>query len=231
MDMNKWIALCCLSFFLVPVVAHEVQPEGLVNLQATASLEVETDTMQAIIAVEAENHDPGILAQQINEKMAWALDLTKKYNDVKVKGGQYTSHQIYNKRIFKAWRGRQTITLESKNSAALGELIGKLQKKLLVKSLNYHVSKEKLDGINKRLIKQAIENFKEQALVITKEFGKNKYVLHHINVNQNNPQRPIYYAKSRMTADSTMIETAPANLQQNTSNIQVNISGTIRLIK
>jgi len=231
MEMNKWIALCCLSFFLSPALAHEVQPDGIVNLQASASLEVETDTMQAIIAVEAENHDPAVLAQQINKKMAWALDSAKKYSKVKVKGGQYTSHQIYNKRIFKAWRGSQTITLESKNSAALGELIGKLQKKLLVKSLSYHVSKKKLEGINKKLIKQAIENFKDQALVITSGFGKNKYVIRHINVNKNNPQRPIYYAKSRMMANSPMIESTPANLQQNTSNVQINISGTIRLIK
>lgn len=229
--MNKWILLLSIGFILSPAVAHEVQLEGIVNLQASASQEVETDTMLATIAVESENYDPSLLAQTINKEMAWALNTAKEYKDVKVKGGQYTSHQIYNKRIFKAWRGTQTITLESKNSDSLGKLVGQLQKKLLVKSLRYQVSKEKLASVNEGLVNQAIENFKKQAALITKGFDKNKYVIHQINVNHNNRHRPVYYAKSRMMSDSAMIESAPANLQQNTSKVQVNINGSIRLIK
>ncbi|PHS71982.1 MAG: hypothetical protein COB22_06090 [Cycloclasticus sp.] len=229
--MKTLILLISLSFFLTPAFAHETQLEGIVNLQASANIEIETDTMQATIAVEAENYDPAILAKKINEKMAWALKISKPFKDVNVKGGQYTSHQLYNKRIFKAWRGTQSITLESKNTEQLGQLIGILQKKLLVKSLRYHVSKEKLQAVNKALTIRAIENFKEQAKLITKGFDKNKYVIHQIHVNTNNQHRPVYYAKSRIMADSMMAKSAPANLQQNTSNIQVNINGSIRLIK
>ncbi|HIL91517.1 MAG TPA: DUF541 domain-containing protein [Cycloclasticus sp.] len=230
--MNKIILLLSLSALLTPAIAHEVQPEGIVNIQASASIEVETDTMQATIAVEAENYDPAVLAKKINEQMSWALLTAKSYKDIKVKGGQYTSHQLYNKRIFKAWRGTQHITLESKNSAELGELIGLLQKKLLIKSLRYKVSKEKIQIVNKQLTKQAIENFKEKAELITKGFDKNKYVIHQININANNQQQPVYYAKSRlMAADSMRAESMPAQLQQNTSNIRVNINGSIWLIK
>jgi predicted secreted protein len=229
--MNKFILLISLSFLVMPALAHETQLEGIVNLQSSASAEVETDTMIANIAVEAENYDPALLAKKINEQMAWALKTAKPYKDVKVKGGQYTSHQLYNKRIFKAWRGTQSITLESKDIAQLGELIGLLQKKLLIKSLRYKVSKEKLLTVNKTLTKQAIENFKEQAQLIAKGFNKNKYVIHQIHVNTNNQHRPIYHTKSRMMSNNMMAESAPANLQQNTSNIQVNINGSIRLIK
>lgn len=230
--MRNILTLLVLSVFVFPAIAHETQLEGIVNLQASASVEIETDTMQANIAVEAENYDPAKLAKIINEKMAWALSTAKPFKAVKVKGGQYTSHQLYNKRVFRAWRGTQTITLESKNSTELGKLIGLLQKKLLIKSLRYHVSKEKIATVKKDLIKQAIANFKEQAQVITKGFDKNRYVIHQINVNTNNHSRPVYYAKSRMMAgDAMMAESAPANLQQNSSNIQVNINGSIRLIK
>jgi len=228
--MNKWILLISLSVLLSPASAHEVQIEGLVNLQATASQEVKTDTMIATVAVEAENYDPAVLAQTINKKIAWAIAIAKKHPDVTTKGGQYTSHQIFNKRIFKAWRGMQSITLESKNSASLGKLIGLLQEKLLIKSIRYQVSTEKIDAVNKSLVKQAIQNFKAKAALITKEFDKNKYVIHQININQNNQHSPVYYAKSRGMADSAMVESVPANLQQNSSKIQVNINGNIRLI-
>jgi len=229
--MRQWILLLSLSLLINPAFAHENPPEGIVNLQASASMEVETDTMQAVISVEAENYDPSALAKNINEKMAWALKAAKQFKDVKVKGGQYTSHQLYNKRIFRAWRGSQTITLKSKNSAQLGKLIGVLQEKLLIKSLRYHVSKEKRDAVNKKLVKLAIKNFKEQALVVTQGFDKNKYVIHQISINTNNQQRPVYYAKSRMMGGNSMEASAPANLQQNSSNIKVNINGSIRLIK
>jgi len=230
--MRQWALLLGLSFLINSAFAREAAAEGIVNLQASASMEVETDTMQAVISVEAENYDPSVLAKSINEKMGWALKAAKPFKDVKVKGGQYTSHQLYNKRIFRAWRGSQTITLESKNSAQLGQLIGVLQEKLLIKSLRYHVSKEKRETVKKALLKKAIKNFKDQALVVTQGFDKNKYVIHQININTNNQHRPIHYARSRMmAADSMMAKSAPANLQQNTSNIQVNINGSIRLIK
>jgi len=229
--MKQLILLISLSLLTTLALAHDVKPEGIINLQASASMEVETDTMQATVAVEAENYDPAVLAKRINEKMTWALDTAKPFTAVKVKGGQYTTHQIYNKRIFKAWRGTQTITLESKNTEELGKLIGLLQKKLLIKSLRYQVSKEKIQAVNKILIKQAISNFKEQALVITKEFDKNKYIIHQVNVNANNRHQPVYRARSHMKADMMMSESAPANLQQNSSNIQVNVNGSIRIIK
>ena len=135
-----------------------------------------------------------------------------------------------NTRIFKAWRGIQTITLESKDSGHLGKLIGLLQKELLIKSLRYQVSEEKLNATKQLLTKQAIADFKAQAQTITNEFDKNKYIVHQINIHSNNQHRPVYYAKSRMLSSSVTDEAAPANLQQNTSTIQVNVNGSIRLV-
>tara|TARA_R110002096_G_scaffold25917_1_gene80556 strand:- start:1286 stop:1975 length:690 start_codon:yes stop_codon:yes gene_type:complete len=228
--MNKWILLFNLIFLTSPLMAHDKPFDGVVNLQASASLEVETDTMLASIAVEAEHYDPAVLAEQINQKMSWALKTAAPFKTVKVKGGQYTSHQLYNKRIFKAWRGIQTITLESKDSEHLGKLIGLLQKELLIKSLRYQVSEEKLNATKQLLTKQAIADFKAQAQTITNEFDKNKYIVHQINIHSNNQHRPVYYAKSRMLSSSVTDEAAPANLQQNTSTIQVNVNGSIRLV-
>lgn len=135
--MNKWILLLGLSLLMPPAFSHEVQTEGVVKLQASASKEVQTDTMLVIVAVEEENRNPATLAKGINGKMAWAIETAKPFSSVQVKGGQYTTHQMYNKRIFKAWRGSQTMTLKSKNSTELGKLIALLQKKLLIKSIRY----------------------------------------------------------------------------------------------
>ena len=228
--MNKWIAALSFCFFLTPAIAHDSKPEGLVSLQASASIELETDTMFATIAVEAENYDPAALAKSINKKMAWALETAEAFKHVKVKGGQYSSHQIYNKHIFKAWRGSQRITLESTNSTELGQLIGLLQKQLLVKSISYQVSKEKVNSVKDRLLTQAITRFKQKATLVSEQFNKSSYRIHAININSNNPQRPVHYASSRMMGDSAMSKSAPANLQQNSRNIQLNINGTIRLI-
>jgi len=228
--MNKRILLLSLSFFFSSAIAHEVKFEGIVNLQASASIEVETDTMLASIAVEGENYDPSALAEEINKTMSWALKTAAPFKTVKVKGGQYTSHQLYNKRIFKAWRGTQTITLESKDTEQLGKLIGLLQKKLLIKSLRYQVSKEKIAATKKLLTKQAIATFKSQAKMVVKEFDKNKYIIHQININSNNQRQPVHYAKARMLSSSMSDEAAPANLQQSSSTIQVNINGSIRIL-
>jgi len=233
--MKEWILALSLSFLLAPAFADEAKLNGIVNLQASANLTVDTDIMLATLAVEAENYDPALLAKTINKDMAWAIRTAKPFNSVKLKGGQYSSHQVYNKQVFKAWRGTQSITLQSitlqsKNSADLGRLIGLLQKRLLVKSIHYQVSKEKLTQSNEKLLKQAITNFKKKATLISQQFEKSGYALRNITINSNTPRPPVYYTKSRMVASSQMSEAAPANLQQNTSLIQVNVNGSIKLI-
>lgn len=230
--MNGRIALLSLCFWLAPAASHEVPLEGIVNLYAFASVEVNTDTMQATVSVEAENHDPAVLARNINKKMAWALKTAEPFKSIKVKGGQYTSHQLFDKRIFKAWRGRQVITLESKSPEKLGELIGLLQKKLLVKSIRYSVSKAKVTSVTELLTKQAITNFKQQAQLISDAFDNKTYVIHQININSNNQHRPVHYSQTRMmSADPMTRKASPVNLQKSTSNIRVNVNGSIRLIK
>ncbi|MEY8195365.1 MAG: SIMPL domain-containing protein [Cycloclasticus sp.] len=228
--MKKWILALSLSFLLTPAFADETKPKGIVNLQASASLTVDTDLMLATLAVEAENHDPALLAKTINKKMAWAMSTSKPFSNIKLKGGQYSSQQIFHKRIFKAWRGSQSITLQSKNTAELGKLIGLLQEQLLVKSIRYQVSKEKLAQSKQGLLKQAIANFRNKATFISQQFEKSGYTLQTININSNTPRPPVFYAKSRMMSSAPMSEAAPANLQQNTSIIQVNVNGSIQLV-
>jgi len=96
----------------------------------------------------------------------------------------------------------------------------------LVKSLSYQVSKEKLETINTQLMSEAIDKFKQQAATITKKFDMNKYVIHQINVGSQDQNPPMHYAQVRMMAES-----APANLQPNSSTIQVIINGSIQLSK
>jgi len=227
--LNRLIITLGLFLFIAPTFAHENKNEGLISLQASASKEVQTDTMEAVISVEVEKLDPSRVAEIINKEMSFAIKTASTYKNITVKGGQYTTHQVYDKRIFKAWRGAQSITLKSKDIHQLGQLIGVLQKKFLIKSLVYNVSPEKRKQYSAKLLEQAIVNFKEKSALITKNFGKNNYVIHQININSNNRQ-PVYYAKSRMMSDSNAHMNTPASLQQTQVKIEVNINGSIRLI-
>lgn len=233
-NMKKLVLGCSLLVcFISPLWAHDIPTvvEGLVNIQASANAEVETDTMMATVSIEAENYNPVTLAKNINEKMAWAIATSKKFNNVKVKGGQYSTHQLYNKLIFKAWRGRQTITLESKDTVQLGELIGLLQKKLLIKSLHYKVSTERLEMLKTDLMKQAIAKFRARADIVVQGFEAKQYVIKQININTNDHRRPVYRAQMMREDVAMKSKSAPATIQQSTSNINVNINGRIRIIK
>ena len=232
--MNKWMLATTLAWnlgFNVVAHAHENQPDGLVNLQAVANIELETDTIVAVMAVDAEHKQPAELAEQINTTIAWALNKATTFKSVQVKGGLYSAHQLYDKNILRAWRGSQQLVLESKNSVELGQLIGLLQTKLLVKSLRYIISKEKIAKVKTALIQQAIEQFKQQALVITKSLEHTQYVIHQINIDSNANQPPVRFAQARLLSNAQTLETASANLQTSTSDIQITVSGSIRLIK
>lgn len=204
------------------------QPAGLISIQTNATQDVETDTMVALIAIEDEQSDSAKLAQQINSLMAWAQALISKQPDVELIGGNYSSYPVYDKRIFKHWRGSQQFSLKSKKPPQLGQLVGQLQNKLLIKSLEYQVSTELSQQTQDQLIKQALDAFKARAEIVRQQLGASAYSIYRLDIQTNQHGGPVMPRARLMMADAVESAT-PATLNPAQQSIQVTVSGTIKL--
>ena len=98
-----------------------------ISLSASASVQVENDTLVAVLYAQREGRDPAKLADEVNQHVRWAVDQAKQAAGITLKTLDYHTSPVYRDGKLSAWRVRQSIRLESTDSAQLSTLIGALQ--------------------------------------------------------------------------------------------------------
>ena len=112
--------------------------EGIVvDLNADASRFAPNDLARATAFIELNDATPGALAKKVNAVIQSSLATAKPYSSVKVRSGNTSTYPVYGKngRTIESWRMRSELLLESKDQAALSELLGKLQTQMAVGQL------------------------------------------------------------------------------------------------
>ncbi len=227
--MKILILLLSLMISITSVEAHEVDNHfNRVSFSTSAEREVENDLLVANLYSEHQAQQQKDVSDHVNKATTWALDKSNKVSGVKVQTTQYSTSPIYTKRIISGWRARQGIRLESTDSAVLGTLIGELQERLLVGSINYGVSKKSRDKVEEALTAEALAKFTKRANVITHELDRNSYQIVEIQVNTQGGQPvPInYMAKGLGRSDSKVTAAA---IEAGVQKITVSITGTIEM--
>ena len=216
-------------FMSFPIYAHDTQPEfNRVSLTASATREVENDLLVANLYAEHQAQKQQDVANHVNKAIRWALERAKKETGLKVQTTQYNTSPLYNKQIINGWRARQGIRLESTDSAALSELIGELQERLLVASINYGVSKAARDSAEEELTDEALQMFMQRADKIARTLDRNGFRIVQIHVNtQGGRPVPVSYA-SRQFARAEAVDAAPA-IEGGVQNVTVSVNGTVEI--
>jgi len=216
-----------LSMALTPVWANDDQIFNQVDLQTSASQQVDNDQLVAVLLVQETGNNPATLANKVNMKMAQIIDKTNKYKAIEHQTINYNSRPIYKNGTIKSWQVSQNIKLQSKDFDQLDKLVGKVNTLSTLQSMNFTVSDESVEQMQQILTDRAIQKFKNKASRIAQQFDKKGYHLVRVNIGNNYvrpPQR--HMMRSAMAAES--MDVAPA-LSAGTNKISVNISGTIEL--
>lgn len=223
-------SLCLILLGLSPVSMFAADPAAdtafnRVHLQASSSTEVNNDLMVVHLAVELENTDPVILAEQVNSTMAWALDKVTPVKQIKYKTGGYSTQPVYHKTAIQRWRASQILILESADSKLLAGITAALQQKLLVKNIHFLVSDAIRRKTENELITTALEAFKQRADIIRTKLGAKGYRIVNMNVNTaGHIIRPVM--EERFSAARAPVATAGG-----TSDVSVTVSGVVQLEK
>lgn len=145
------------------------------NVQAEA--EWPNDFAEVVLATEGEHADAARLANDINQKMGWALRQARAVDGIEIQSGDYQTYPVFEKDRLHHWRAMQSLILRSRNIDALTTLAGTLQQRLQVKSMRFMVSPERQRSGEAELIDSAMANFKERALRIQRGLGAKGYRL------------------------------------------------------
>lgn len=200
-----------------------------VNFAVTAETEAENDVLVATLFSEERGKNTANLAEKVNQAINWGLEQAKTYTEVESRSLNYTTNPHYDDGSIVGWRVRQEIQLRSQNSGKLSELLGKLQEKLSVQSIQYTLSPERRKTIEDQLTLEALDNFKKKANMITRGMGENDYKMINMNISNSSANfQPPYMARAEMDYMASSTRAQPA-LQAGKQKLVINIQAEIEL--
>jgi len=226
--MNHAAAICfLLAAAAISARAEEIAAYDRIELSYTSSDEVANDILVAVMFYQRDGEAPARLADDVNRTLRWAVEIAVKSPDVEVQTLQYRTNPVYRNQKLEGWRVRQALRLESRNAKGLSELVGQLQERLSVQSIDYLLSDEARGAAEERLIAEALGGFRKRAALVTRELGRRDFriVSLRVDTRRNGPQ-PLPMARSAMMAAE---QAAPPALEAGVQTVQVEVHGTVEL--
>jgi predicted secreted protein len=157
--------------------------------------------------------------------MAWAVSRAKAAASVQAQTLDYRTQPVYQKGVMSGWRVTQSLRLESRDPAALADLIGVLQEQLVVQQVDYEVSREQRRTVEDRLIGEAIAGFEARAKLVTEGLKRRGWRLVRLDVSSGGGPMPM----PRMRAVAMAEAAPPAAIEAGTQTLTVTASGEIEL--
>ncbi len=227
-DLSRSAALVLLSVLAWPAWAHEPPlTYDRIDFSVVTTRQVQNDTLVAILYVQREGEDTGRLADEVNRSIQWGLAKARKTSGLKIQTLDYHTSPVYRNQKLQGWRVSQSIRLESRDSSQLSRIIGTLQERLAVRSIQYDVSPERRSQVETELIAEAIQKFTKRAELITAELDRKGYRL--VNMNVNTSSSPPPRRGPQLMAMRAEAAAAPPELEAGTQTVQVHVSGTVEL--
>jgi predicted secreted protein len=146
---------------------------------------------------------------------------------VEVKSGGYSTQPVHDEKgKIVRWTASQDLVLEGSDVDAVSELIGKLQSKLLLRSIAFSVSPETRRKSEDALIGDALAAFSERAKRVSAGLGARDYELVSISLQLPGGGGPMpMYARAEMAMDKV----ATPSFASGQSTLVVRVDATIEL--
>lgn len=227
MTIGRLAAFAALLTVVALCQASEPAPAGtLIDLAAEARRTAANDLAAATVFAEASDNNPGELAKKVNGQIASALRMAKPYTAIKTRSGNTYTRPNYGKNgRIDGWNMRSELDLETRDIAALSELLGKMQTTLGVGQIALAPAPETRQTAEDGATLDAIAAFRAKAKVIADALGK-PYRIRQMSIQ--GASRPPIMPLRRSAMMSAIAEPAP--IEAGESSIGVTVSGQIELI-
>jgi predicted secreted protein len=223
------VLLCAARLpFAAPVAAHDPIPVyDRVRLSANAGRDVDSDTLVATLYKEHQATQQATAANEVNRDVTWAIEQAK-VAGVKIQTVAYRTQPVYQKQHIQGWRVHQSIRLESGDSAKMASLLGDLQQRLSIQSLQNSLSNDARKRAEEDLLVEALHAFQEKAALIASTLGRSGHRIVEIGIDGSGTAPPVPMVMRSMQADSVQA-VAPPSLEGGTLRVEVRVSGSVEL--
>lgn len=226
---KTFLALLAAGALCQSVWADEVN-YNMVSFSESASANVANDLMTVSLMVHSEGADRKTVSNQTTNHLNALNRRIAALSDVKAELRSRNVQLRYDdKGKINGWRDVAYVQVESKNFERLNKLIADSHNDAMVQGMGFSVSPQKRDEAVASLSKQALENFRKRAALISKTMGFGGYKI--VNINLNNDFRsfnatPMMMKTARVAAAAVEMDRVPSG----EGEISQTVNGTIQMV-
>ena len=206
-------------------------PQGVVNLSASASVEVTKDLLGITFSTTREGADAAAVQSQLKQALDAALLEARKAarpEQVEVRTGNFSLTPRYtDKGVINGWRGSAELVIEGRDLPAISQLSGRITT-LTIARVGYSLSSELREKSEAEVSAQAIARYRALAAEYARQFGYAGYAIREVSVNASE-QGPVHpMPVMRMKAMSASADEA-LPVEAGKGLVTVSVNGSVQM--
>ncbi len=160
-------------------------PGHVLNLSASASIEVVQDWLSVTYATTREGSDAAVVQAQVRQALDAALAEARKLarpGQLEVRTGAFGLSPRYGTRgTITGWQGSAELVVSGRDVQAISQLAARIQT-LAIARVGYSLSREAREKVEAELMAEAINRFRAQAEAASRLFGYRGFTVREVSV-------------------------------------------------
>jgi predicted secreted protein len=216
-------------------------PAGVLNITASASVEVTKDVLAVAFTATREGADAQAVQSQLKQALDAALAEARKMakpGQVEVQTGNFSLYPRYGNPNPKSgpggqpqitgWQGTAELLVQGKDASAIAQLTGRINTMTIARA-GYTLSKEAREKVEADVTAQAIARWRAKAALMSQQFGYAGYTVREVNVmanEQGGPQPMAMMVRGKAMAADESLPTEAGK-----GEVSVTVSGAAQMTK
>ncbi len=234
MNNVKWMAACAVLMGAGAVAAQTVNlapPQNVLQLSANSTLEVQQDLLTMTLSTTREGADAATVQSQLRTALDAALAEGRKSaqpGQLDLRTGNFNLAPRYSREgKMTGWRGTASLVLEGRDFPRITQTAARIGT-LSIANIGFGLSREQQARTETEAQSVAIENFKQRAGELARDFGFGGYTLREVSVNAHlgGPVQPRMMAMDAMAKSAS---DAPVPIEAGKASVVVSVSGSVQL--
>lgn len=226
------LALGALSLGLHAQTAAPAEPAQVVNLSASAYQQARQDWLRVVVRTTLEGAEPMAVQKQLKKAVDEALAQLRPQTQprqLEVHSGPFGVSPRYNdKGRVVGWQGQADLVIEGRDFAKVSQAAGEVPR-MAVESTYFSLSREGRQQLEADVQSQAVQNFRQKAQQLAKDFGYNGYTLRQVTVGtveRPTPPMPMAAMARTLAADAAP---SPIPVEAGKDEVKITVSGSVQL--
>lgn len=206
-------------------------PQGVVSLQASATTEVDNDTLWVVFSTTRDGSDPVVIQNGLKQALDAALTEARKVarpGQIELQAGALSlSPRYVPKGGISGWQGTVELRVHGRDLAGIGALVGRING-MTVSRMGYDLSREAREKAEALITVQAVERYRAQAAEAARLFGYKGYVIREVNLSTGGMEPRMRMLAAAPPAGVAMASEAMP-IESGKGSVTVTVSGSVQL--